>query len=236
MGSSSSKSKLNFGKHSTAKEIIDAYPDSVRNKLCIVTGGNSGIGTETVKSLLSGGARVILCTRSLAKGQKAIEEDIVKPGHGGYVADASNCILKELDLMSLPSIKAFADDVLANEAKIDLLILNAGIMMPPTATYSENGWESQMATNHFGHYYLTSLLLPKMVSQETKSRIVVVSSLMHANGKVDVTDLHYKNGRKYSYYSSYGQSKLANVLFAKSLADKLKNTNITPVSLHPGNL
>lgn len=109
-----------------------------------------------------------------------------------------------------------------------------GVMMIPTAEYTKNGWEKQLAVNHYGHFYLTSKLKEKMASQTEPSRIVAVSSSAHTLGKVIPSDLHFKNGRTYAGYVSYGQSKLANILFAKSLSDELKDTHVRTVSLHPG--
>jgi NAD(P)-dependent dehydrogenase (short-subunit alcohol dehydrogenase family) len=228
-----------FTKQSTAREVADAFKIHADGQIAIVTGGNSGIGAECVKALVHAGATVYLCSRSIEAGQRSIERDMLENHHGDYSLtskQSERIRVKQLDLQSLSSIKSFAEDVISElgDQPIGLLILNAGIMSPPKLGHTAHGWEQQMATNHFGHAYLTSLLLPKMLEQKIKSRIVCVSSLMHRLGSINVLDLHYKHGRGYDPVTSYGQSKLANVLFAKSLADKCKGSPVTAYALHPG--
>lgn len=227
-----------WAKKSTAKQVLDTFGEGqyLSGKTAIVTGGNSGIGLETCKTLSSAGCRVILCSRSVDAGNKAIQTEITKPGEGKYIVeDTSNIVVKKLDLEDLSSVDSFATDILSSEGRIDFLVLNAGIMALPNAEYTAAGFERQIGVNHFGHAYLTLLLLNKMKNQDFPNRIVVLASTAHtmADG-LDVNDLHYKKGRRYSGWGAYGQSKLANVLFAKSLGDKLKGTNTTAVSLHPG--
>ena len=181
-----------------------------------------------------------MCSRSIASGEKAIESEIKTLGEGGYiVSDVSNIIVKELDLNSLPSVKRFADDFIATEGGYcDFLVLNAGIMALPKLERTEAGFEKQIGVNHFGHAYLTSLLLPSLISRNTPVRVVVLASSAHKIGGVDCNDLHYTNGsRKYSGWGAYGQSKTANILFAKGLAHQMKEQGhgqITSLSLHPG--
>ena len=234
-GSSSTAGSL--GKSSTAKEVIAHFsngnPQSfLKGKCAIVTGGNSGIGLEACKALASLGCRVILASRSDENGQKAVAMEMEKPGYGDYVIDSSNVVVKQLDLESLASIQSFADEVL-KETRVDYLIFNAGIFACPLR-HTQNGWESQIATNHFGHYYLFSLLKDKLVKQSHPSRVVVLSSSAHIMGSVDLSDLHYKKGRAYGNWTAYGQSKKCNILFTKSLADKFKDTPVRAVCLHPG--
>jgi len=159
-----------FSKSSTAKDIVDGLggPGVLAGKTAIVTGGNSGIGTETVKALAYAGARVILASRSIENGTNAIREKIEAFGEDDspYTLSAeevSRIVVKELDLGSLPSIKAFAEDVLATEARIDYIVLNAGVMAVATTEYTAAGFETQIGINHFGHFYLVNLLLPKLV-------------------------------------------------------------------------
>lgn len=169
-------------------------------------------------------------------GEDAVKQEIAQDGLGGYKADASLVVVKALDLNSLPSIKQFATEFLKSESRLDFLVLNAGIMALPQAEYTDAGFERQIGVNHFGHFYLTQLLLPKMLSTpDTAGRVVVLSSSAHEFGSFDFEDLHYKNGRPYkSGWPAYGQSKLANLLFAKELADRLEGTQISAVSVHPG--
>lgn len=108
-------------------------------------------------------------------------------------------------------------------------------MALPKLQRNAYGWEEQMATNHFGHFYLTSLLLPKLKAQASQSRIIVVSSLYHIYAKLVIDDLHFtRPTNKYSPWTAYSNSKLANILFVKALAAKLEHTNVITVALHPG--
>jgi len=228
---------VGIGYHSTAKQIIENFGEGqyLQGKTAIVTGGNSGIGLEACKALAHAGARVILCSRSVPAGETAVKEELENNGNGGYKVDSSNVVVKALDLNSLASVKAFAQDFLATEKRLDFLVLNAGIMALPKLEYTDAGFEKQIGVNHFGHFYLVKLLKEHMLNTpDTNGRIVVLSSVAHDMGKVDPSDLHYKNGRKYAGWEAYGQSKLANLLFAKGLADRLKGTPLTAVSVHPG--
>lgn len=228
-----------LGKQSTAQEVVALYSGGkhegfLAGKVAVITGGNSGIGLETCKALSNAGCRVIMGSRSVAGGLKSIEDEIKKPGNGKYIVkDVSNISVKELDLESLSSIQKFAHEVQAEE-HIDYLILNAGVMAIPKCEYTENNWEKQLGINHHGHFYLTSLLKEKLAAQENPSRIVVVSSIAHTMGSVDLNDVHFTKGRNYDPWVAYGQTKMANILFAKSLADDLKDTQVTTISLHPG--
>jgi NAD(P)-dependent dehydrogenase (short-subunit alcohol dehydrogenase family) len=198
-----------------------------------VTGGNSGIGLEAVKALSSAGCRVIIGSRSVEAGETAIAKEIRRLGLGGYlVRDASNIAVHQLDLESFPSVASFAEAV-EKEPRIDYLILNAGIMAIPKVEYTENGWEKQIATNHFGHFHLSSLLLKKMKSQKHSSRVVTLASSAHSFGKITFDDMHYKK-RSYTPWEAYGQSKAANVLFTKGLADRLTDSPVRALCLHPG--
>ena len=237
MGNSNSAAVL--GKRSTAQEVVALYsggkPDGfLKGKVAVITGGNSGIGLETCKALSNAGCRVIMGSRSITAGLKSIDDEIKKPGNGKYiVGDTRNIAVKELNLESLSSIQKFAHEVQAEE-HIDYLILNAGVMAIPKCEYTENNWEKQIGVNHYGHFYLTSLLKEKLAAQKKPSRIVVVSSIAHTMGTVNLKDVHFTKGRKYEAWVAYGQSKMANILFAKSLADDLKDTQVTAISLHPG--
>lgn len=173
----------------------------------------------------------------MREGEDAVKREILQPGHGGYtLEDPSLITVKALDLGDLSSVKLFADDILATEPRIDFLIYNAGIMALPYPEYTNSGFEKQIGINHYGHFYLNHLLLPRLLhTKDTLGRVVVLSSVAHEMGELDWNDLHYKNGRAYGYgWPAYGQSKLANLLFAKELADRLANTNITVVAVHPG--
>lgn len=210
----------------TAKDIIDHFQPDLRGKVALVTGGNSGIGTETVKALCAAGAKVILCSRKLENGIEVVENFVKRENTSGYSVPHAQVEVKQLDLADLDSIKRLADEVNAKESHIDFLVLNAGVMACPLS-YTKQGFETQIGTNHFGHHYLTSLMLPKV--RRCYGRVVVVSSNAHKAARLNIDDLHFKKG-KYSPWTAYANSKMANILFAKSLSDK----GISAFSVHPG--
>lgn len=229
-----------LGKRSTAKDVVDALaPDRpLAGRVAVVTGGNSGIGVETVKALAYAGCRVVLASRSVESGESAVEEEVRREGLGGYSVPDADVAVKRLDLADLGSIASFANEVVATEARVDYLVLNAGVMALPELQRTADGFEMQMGVNHFGHALLARLLRPKLEAQEFPSRIVTLASTAHRMASsLDVSDLHYtrSGGTKYSAWGAYGRSKLANVLFSKILAQRLpENGKVACVSVHPG--
>ena len=215
---SSTSSSAPLGVKSTAKQVIDRYGEGeyLRGRTAIVTGGNSGIGLETCKALASAGARVILCSRSVESAKKALKSEVYRRGKGGYRVspDRSDIEIKQLDLADLNSVDCFARDILKSEDRIDYLILNAGVMKYPKLQYTKDGFEYTNACNHYGHFYLTSLLLPKMRRQRHPSRIIAVSSSAHKflvkNDTKAFDDFNFKS-TPYSPLYAYCQTKLANV-------------------------
>ncbi len=131
----------------------------------------------------------------------------------------------------MKSIRECCKEINEKEKRIDILINNAGIMMCPQMK-TEDGFEMQIGTNHFGHFLFTNLLLDK-IKACAPSRIVTVSSLAHGDGKIDLDDIHFER-RPYGRITSYSQSKLANILFTRELAKRLEGTGVTTYSLHPG--
>ena len=212
----------------------------LQGKTALVTGGNAGIGLETVKALASVGCRVLLCSRSVEAGRAAVESEIAKDGLGGYsVTDTSNVVVKQLDLENLDSIRRLCDDVAATEPCIDILILNAGIMsLPKLERTSPAGWERQMGVNHFGHALLTKRLRPLLNKSKDMARVISLASTAHRfSSKAFIDDPTYTTkGHQYTPWVAYGDSKLANLVYAKALAkDFSKNSeNATAVSVHPG--
>jgi NAD(P)-dependent dehydrogenase (short-subunit alcohol dehydrogenase family) len=186
---------------------------SFSGRTVIVTGANSGLGEVTARELARVGAKTILAVRNTAKGDQAA---------AGMTGDVE---VRKLDLQDLASVRAFADGV----DTVDVLINNAGIMAVPYAQ-TVDGFESQIGTNHLGHFALTNLLLPKVTE-----RVVTVSSMMHLMGWVNLKDLNWK-ARPYLAWPAYGQSKLANLLFTKELQRRLDGAGspIKAVVAHPG--
>jgi NAD(P)-dependent dehydrogenase (short-subunit alcohol dehydrogenase family) len=186
---------------------------SFAGRTVIVTGANSGLGEVTARELARVGAKVILACRSTSKGDAAA---------AGMTGDVE---VRQLDLQDLASVRAFADGVDA----VDVLVNNAGIMAVPYAQ-TVDGFESQIGTNHLGHFALTNLLLPKITD-----RVVTVSSGLHMMGYISLKDLNWKS-RPYSAWLAYGQSKLANLLFTSELQRRLSaaGSSLKAHAAHPG--
>lgn len=193
-------------------------------KTVLITGANGGIGKETSKDLARRGARVVMACRDLTRAERAAEEIRRSTGN-------SNVVIRHLDLASTHSIRQFAKDFLDSEERLDILINNAGVMMCPK-WLTEDGFETQMAVNHLGHFLLTNLLLPKLKSS-VPSRVINVSSIAHNGGHIDFDDLFFSQ-RPYNALESYKQSKLANILFSRELARRLSGFGVSSFSLHPG--
>ena len=192
-------------------------------KTVIITGGNTGIGKEIALDLAKRGGRVIIACRNLPKGIAARKEII-------ETSRNENVSMKKLDLASIKSIREFVDEVLAEEPKIHILICNAGVMFTPYQL-TEDGFELQFGVNHLGHFLLVNLLLDRM-KESAPSRIVVVASVAHYTGYLDFNDMMWT--KWYNPQLSYCRSKLANIMFARELAKRVKESGITVCSLHPG--
>jgi NAD(P)-dependent dehydrogenase (short-subunit alcohol dehydrogenase family) len=188
-------------------------PD-IPGKRVIVTGANSGIGRAATQVLAAAGAQVTLAVRNLDKG------------HAAAAGIAGKTEVRQLDLASLESVRAFAAEW---DGEIHLLINNAGIMIPPLSRTAD-GFELQIGTNHLGHFALTNLLLPRVTG-----RVVTVSSSAHRLGKIDFDDLNWER-RRYRRWGAYGQSKLANLLFIAELQRKLTEagSDVLAAAAHPG--
>jgi NAD(P)-dependent dehydrogenase (short-subunit alcohol dehydrogenase family) len=180
----------------------------------IVTGANSGIGRAAAQALAGAGARVVLAVRDPEKGRSAAA---AMPGRTE---------VRRLDLASLASVREFAA---AWEGEIELLINNAGVMVPPL-TRTADGFELQFGTNHLGHFALTNLLL-----EHVTGRVVTVSSTGHRFGSIDFDDLNWER-KPYKAWRAYGQSKLANLLFTAELQRRLTAAGSTVLAnaAHPG--
>jgi NAD(P)-dependent dehydrogenase (short-subunit alcohol dehydrogenase family) len=186
---------------------------SFAGRTVIVTGANSGLGLVTARELARVGAKTILAVRNKTKGDEAA------------AAMTGDVEVRSLDLQDLASVRAFADGV----DSVDVLVNNAGIMAVPFALTAD-GFESQIGTNHLGHFALTNLLLPKITD-----RVVTVSSSLHMLGWVSLKDLNWK-ARPYSAWLAYGQSKLANLLFTTELQRRLDaaGSRLKAHAAHPG--
>jgi NAD(P)-dependent dehydrogenase (short-subunit alcohol dehydrogenase family) len=201
-------------------------PD-LKGRVFIVTGGNSGLGYESVKAFAAHGAEVILASRSAEKGEEARSKILTEYPQG-------NIRVMVLDLGDLESVRSFASEFNTNYKRLDVLLNNAGIMMTPYFT-TRNGFEGQFGTNHLGHFALTGLLMG-LILQTKGARIVNVSSNAHKNGEMDFTNLQFENGKGYTPSKAYGRSKLANLLFTYELQRKLEAAGRETIvaAAHPG--
>ncbi len=202
----------------------DRIPDQT-GRTYLVTGANSGLGLATTRQLARHGAHVIMAVRDEAKGAAALA------GLAGAQPGVS-LELRRLDLADLDSVRAFAQRLHADGVPVDVLVNNAGVMMPPRSL-SPQGHELQFASNHLGHFALTGLLLP-ILQAGTDPRVVTVSSGLHKRGRMHFDDL--TGARGYTPASFYSQSKFANVLFGLELDRRLRAAGSPVRSLlaHPG--
>lgn len=198
---------------------------SLKGKIVIVTGGNSGLGYESAKAMGAHSAKVIVAARNPEKGKAALQSLKEEAPEGDFE-------LMNLDLASLASVRAFADEFTARYERLDILMNNAGIMAVPQSK-TKDGFESQFGVNHLGHFALTGLLLNKLEAAESP-RVVNVASLAANNGEVNFDDL--MNEQSYSKFAVYSQSKLANILFTQELNERLENQGYKTRSMvaHPG--
>ncbi|XP_052841640.1 retinol dehydrogenase 11 isoform X1 [Drosophila gunungcola] len=192
-------------------------------KVAIVTGGNTGLGRETVMELARRGATVYMACRSKEKGERARKEIVKRTGN-------PNVFSRECDLSSLDSIRQFAADFKKEQSQLHVLINNAGVFWEPRRLTKE-GFEMHLGVNHIGHFLLTNLLLD-VLERTAPSRVVVVASKAHERGQIHVEDMHGQDF--YDEGVAYCQSKLANILFARELAKRLEGTGVTVNALNPG--
>lgn len=201
---------------------------SMKGKTVIITGANTGLGKEVAVELGKRQARVILACRSLEKGKQAAREICSK------VKDAI-LVVKHLDLSSLASVRQFADEILKEEKRLDVLINNAGVFMDPPMIKTQDGFEIHFGVNHLGHFLLTKLLL-ELLEKSSPSRVVVVSSALAKRACIDFDNIYAEKGhpgRQDHMKGPYAQSKLANLLFAHELSKRLPE-GVTVNSLSPG--
>lgn len=209
-----------FSARSTAREVVARC--DLRGRNAIVTGGASGIGTETVRALAEAGAEVMIAVRRVDAGRKvadAINADLPTP----------RVSVDALDLASLASARAFAARWGARP--LHILVNNAGVMACPMSRTDE-GFEMQLGVNHLGHFALTRWLMPALLAA-APARVVVLSSAGHHDADVDLSDPNYQR-RAYDPYQAYGQSKTANALFAVGLTRRYASAGVTANAVHPG--
>jgi NAD(P)-dependent dehydrogenase (short-subunit alcohol dehydrogenase family) len=194
-------------------------------RVAVVTGANSGLGLVAARELARAGAQVVLAVRNTAKGATAAEEIRA-------AAPEAKVEVAGLDLASLESVRGFAGWFRQRHEGLDLLVNNAGVMAAPRSETAD-GFELQIGTNHLGHFALTGLLVGAMEGRDD-ARVVTVSSGAHRMGRMNFEDLHGE--RRYNRWRAYGQSKLANLLFAFELDRRLRaaGSSVRSLGAHPG--
>jgi NAD(P)-dependent dehydrogenase (short-subunit alcohol dehydrogenase family) len=194
-------------------------------RLAVVTGANSGLGLATARELARAGARTVLACRDVARGEQARRDIAVR-------APNTEVDVAELDLASLDSVRAFAERLRSAYDGIDLLVNNAGVMATPRRRTAD-GFELQFGTNHLGHFALTGLLIDVLQGRDD-ARVVTLSSNAHRFARIAFDNLGGE--RRYFRWSAYGQSKLANLLFAFELDRRLRaaGSAVKSVAAHPG--
>ncbi len=195
----------------------------MKDKICIVTGANSGIGKVTAQALAEKGATVLMVCRNERKGEAALCEIKEKSKNG-------NVKLLLADLSSQEEIRRLADKIRTKYPKIDVLVNNAG-GINPKRTLTVDGIETTFAVNHLGYFLLTNLLLGHLKAASA-ARVVNVTSQVHRFARIFFDDLGLE--KRYGPMLSYAQSKLANILFTYELARRLNGTAVTANTLHPG--
>lgn len=198
-------------------------------KTYIVTGANSGVGLETTRQLVKQGAHVVMACRRVEAGEE--EAKSFQGLKGSY--EVIKC-----DLADLQSVRDFVKIFLGKHDQLDGLMCNAGMVnMKNKPSYTKDGFEVTIAVSYFGHFLLTELLLDTL-KKSAPSRIGLLSSVVHAGSpknryQIHLDDLNFKN-RKYNNFAAYGEAKIASVLYAKELAERLEGTGVTTASIHPG--
>ena len=201
----------------------------VSGNVYIVTGANSGVGLETTRQLVAQGGHVVMACRRIEAGEEAAQS--FNGLKGSYE-------VLRLDLADLQSVRDFAAEFLSKYDRLDGLACNAGLVtMGNEPEYTKDGLEMTIGVSFFGHFLLTELLLD-MLKQSAPSRWLIVSSVVHAGSdgnrpNVDLDDLNYKN-REFNNFAAYGEAKVAVILYAKELAERLEGTGVSVFALHPG--
>jgi NAD(P)-dependent dehydrogenase (short-subunit alcohol dehydrogenase family) len=212
----------------TTSWTADQMPDC-SDRTVVVTGANSGLGYEASKMFARKGATVVMACRSLDRGEQAATDIRAAVAATGAVLHVRECDLADLD-----SVASFAEGVREAYDRLHVLCNNAGVMAIPRAE-TEDGFEMQLGVNHLGHFALTGHLLDRLVATAGETRVVSHSSGAHTQGDIDLEDLHSEES--YGKWDAYGQSKLANLLFAYELQRRLDDAGITEtksVACHPG--
>lgn len=201
----------------------------ISGKTYIVTGANSGVGLETTRQLVKQGGHVVMACRRVSAGEEAAK---------AFAGLKGSWDVMECDLADLTSVRAFVERFLATHDRLDGLMCNAGMVnMVNEVSLTKDGFELTMAASFYGHFLMTELLL-EILKASAPSRIGILSSVVHAGNpknrpSIHLDDMNFQN-RTFNNFAAYGEAKLAVVLYAKELAERLEGTGVTTASIHPG--
>ena len=213
-----------FGRDTTTDEVLEGM--DLTGRRFVITGAATGLGRESARALAAHAATVTVLARSEDRAAEALDQ--LKASVPNATAESG-----VVDLGSLASIRAFADSYLSSHDAIDVLINNAGVMACPFG-HTADGFETQFGTNHLGHFLLTALLSPALLRGDAP-RVVTLTSAGHSRADVDLDDPNFET-TEYSAWTSYGQAKTANALFARELANRAGALGVLSFSVHPGGI
>src|ERR1700736_491703 len=213
-----------FGATSTTDEVLSGV--NLQGKRILVTGVSAGIGVETARSLAAHGAHVVGAARDLTKAKGATAQVRTEAAKSGGTLE-----LVELDLASLKTVRACADQLLAKGAPFDVVIANAGVMATPFG-HTADGFETQFGTNHLGHFVLVNRIASLMGAG---SRLINLSSSGHRFSNVDLEDPGFQR-TPYEPFVAYGRSKTANILFAVAFDERGRERGVRAAAIHPGGI
>jgi len=211
-----------MGPETTTDEVLRGV--DLTATVALITGASSGLGVETARALAAQGARLVLAVRDVAKGEEALAAAGVDPS----VHD-----LRTLDLADLASVRTFADGVMADVGRLDLLVANAGVMATPEGI-TVDSFETQFGTNHLGHFLLVNRLAPLLV-RSAPSRVVVLASAGHRIADVDLDDPHFER-TAYDPWVAYGRSTPPTGVCAVAPARRLRHVGVRATAVHPGEI
>ncbi len=213
--------KLHISEQTRSKDL--------RGNTYIVTGANSGVGLETTRQLIAQGGHVVMACRRPSAGEEEAKS---------FAGLSGSHDVMQVDLADLQSVRAFVEAFDAKYDRLDGLACNAGMVnMTGELQRTKDGLETTFGISYFGHFLLTELLLDKL-KKSAPSRMVILSSVVHAGNpksrpQIHLDDLNFEN-RKFNNFEAYGEAKVATVLYAKELAERLEGTGVTTASVHPG--
>lgn len=216
---------MSFGSESTTDDVLEGV--ELSGQWVLITGASAGLGQETARAVAAHGGNVVLGVRDVAKGERAAE-----PVREAAALSGAAVEIRELDLASLASIRAFTDAVAADHDRFDVIIANAGVMATPKGRTAD-GFETQFGTNHLGHFLLVNRLRPLLAGGP--ARIVNLSSAGHRFSSVVLDDINFEQ-TPYDPWQAYGRSKTANILFAVELDRRGRDAGQRACAVHPGTI